>query len=121
MDAALGREPDAVNFWLGNRASTTSLHRDNYENIYAQICGTKSFVLLPPIEAACVNEQFLTCATYQKRDEWSIEQDEPELKVPVALWDPDDPLHHTTLYSEMSQPERVRLQEGDLLYLPACW
>ena len=61
---ALGRKPDAINFWLGNSRSVTSLHRDNYENIYAQVVGFKHFILLPPVENPCVNEQELPAATY---------------------------------------------------------
>ena len=121
MDAVLDRKPDAINFWLGNRASTTSLHRDSYENVYAQICGSKTFVLLPPVEAACVNEKFLPCATYDFADEWKIIPDEPATTVPVATWDPDVPGENTTPFSRFSQPYRVVLEEGDLLYLPACW
>jgi jumonji domain-containing protein 7 len=54
---ALDKDPDAINMWLGNSLSTTALHKDNYENIYVQILGQKHFVLLPPVEAACVNER----------------------------------------------------------------
>lgn len=122
MSAALGREPDAINFWLGDSSSVTSLHRDNYENIYAQIRGSKTFVLLSPLEAACVNEQFLPCATYTKKENtWYIVLDEPDGKVPVALWDPDNPEENATEFTKFSQPLRIRLEEGDLLYLPACW
>ena len=121
MTAASNREPDAINFWLGTSASTTSLHRDNYENVYAQIKGAKSFVLLPPTEASCVNEQFLPCSTYVREDGWSVSLDEPEMKVPVAVWDPDRPYENTTRFSELSRPLRVKLQEGDLMYLPSCW
>jgi jumonji domain-containing protein 7 len=42
---ALGKSPDAVNFWMGNSQSTTSLHRDPYENIYHMVAGTKTFIL----------------------------------------------------------------------------
>lgn len=59
-----GRDPDAINLWIGNSRSVTALHRDNYENIYCQIIGSKHFVLLPPTEMACINEKMLPCATY---------------------------------------------------------
>ena len=42
---ALGKKPDAVNFWLGNSRSVTSFHRDHYENIYHVVAGTKRFIL----------------------------------------------------------------------------
>jgi len=61
---ALEQEPDAINLWIGNSRSVTALHRDNYENVYCQIMGSKHFVLLPPIAMPCVNEQMLQPATY---------------------------------------------------------
>ena len=64
---ALEQEPDAINLWIGNSRSVTALHRDNYENVYCQIMGSKHFVLLPPIAMPCVNEQTLQPATYVVR------------------------------------------------------
>lgn len=64
---ALGQQPDAVNLWIGNSRSITSLHRDHYENVYCQIVGRKHFVLLPPAETACINEKTLTAATYMQK------------------------------------------------------
>jgi jumonji domain-containing protein 7 len=61
---ALGQPPDAVNFWLGSAASTTALHKDNYENVYVQILGEKHFVLMPPVDAPCVNERAVLAGTY---------------------------------------------------------
>ncbi|KAI4906901.1 hypothetical protein J4E90_010104 [Alternaria incomplexa] len=130
---ALEQEPDAINFWLGNSYSTTALHKDNYENIYVQILGRKHFVLLPPVEAGCVNEKSVLAATYTPKREDSasssalekgdlvIKVDEPEEYVPFATWDPDQPAANTTPYSQYSQPLRVTLEEGDMLYLPALW
>lgn len=96
---ALEKDPDAINFWLGNSHSTTALHKDNYENIYVQILGKKHFVLLPPIEAPCVNECSILAGTYSPRDahiadlkksDLCIKIDDPEEYVPFATWDPDD-------------------------------
>lgn len=126
---ALQQAPDAINFWLGNSQSVTSLHKDNYENIYAQIRGQKHFVLLPPLAAPCVNEQSLVGTTYVRAqqaavgvsDELVAVVDEPVATVPVATWDPDDAESRTTSFSRLAQPMRVTLDEGDLLYLPAMW
>ncbi|KAK4999780.1 hypothetical protein LTR66_001237 [Elasticomyces elasticus] len=118
-----------LNFWLGNSHSVTSLHKDNYENIYVQIRGQKHFVLLPPVEAACVNEKPLPAATYDRGHTTessgevalSLRIDELAEKVPVAIWDPDAPDYNATLMSHLAQPLRVTLNEGDMLYLPALW
>lgn len=129
---ALQKEPDAINFWLGNSCSTTALHKDNYENVYVQILGQKHFVLLPPVEAPCVNERSVLATTYTLRDgagssggigqeDLIASVDEPKQYVPFATWDPDDPTSHETAFSQYSQPLRVTLDEGDMLYLPALW
>lgn len=142
---ALDTPPDAINFWLGNSSSVTALHKDNYENIYVQILGRKHFVLLPPVESACVNERAILAATYGPRDSEAPTRDEgspgglrrqqdvvtaddliPRVDVPVqytpfATWDPDAPGNNPTRFSYLSQPLRVTLDEGDMLYLPALW
>ena len=108
----------AINLWIGNNRSTTALHRDNYENIYVQIIGCKDFVLLPPLATACVNEQFLPSATYDT--DMSLIPD-PPTQVPCAAWDPDLPNENATPFSHLIRPLRVRLNPGDMLYLPALW
>lgn len=146
---ALAQEPDAVNFWLGSAVSTTALHKDNYENIYVQILGRKHFVLLPPVDAPCVNEQAVLAGTYAPKEpedskkrsggaedtepegeaestrpateELVIQIDEPATYVPFATWDPDAPGENETPYSMLARPMRVTLEEGDMLYLPALW
>ncbi|KAH7385920.1 cupin-like domain-containing protein [Pyrenochaeta sp. MPI-SDFR-AT-0127] len=130
---ALEKDPDAINFWLGNSRSVTALHKDNYENIYVQILGRKHFVLLAPVEAPCVGEKSVLAATYSPRlhgegekkdlvkEDLHIRIDDPEEYVPFATWDPDTPTHNSTVYSQSSQPLRVTLAEGDMLYLPALW
>ena len=147
---ALEQPPDAVNFWLGSSASTTALHKDNYENIYVQILGEKHFVLLPPCDAPCVNERSVLAGTYAPRrasaatgdakaedarperegnemttaedeDDLIIHIDTPLTYVPFATWDPDTPHLHATRYSALARPMRVTLSEGDMLYLPALW
>jgi jumonji domain-containing protein 7 len=52
---ALGKKPDAVNFWFGDDKSATSLHKDPYENCYAVIRGQKTFILYPPTEYYCMH------------------------------------------------------------------
>ncbi|MCJ1275145.1 hypothetical protein MMC21_002945 [Puttea exsequens] len=116
---ALQRSPDAINLWIGNHHSVTALHRDNYENIYCQILGCKNFILLPPVETACVNEKLLPQATYSEYME--LVPDNPPSEVPCAIWDPDQPEHHSTQFSHLSRPIHVRINAGDMLYLPACW
>ena len=125
---ALEKEADAINMWIGNERSVTSLHKDNYENIYVQIRGRKHFVLLPPVEMPCVNEQHLPQARYEPAN--GLDQNAEgnlaihitgEELLPVPAWDPEDPETRSTPYSHLSKPLRVSLNEGDILYLPAMY
>ena len=126
---ALEKEADAINLWIGNDRSVTSLHKDNYENLYGQIRGSKHFILLPPIEMPCVNEQLLPRARYKPTegsltthsDELAINVEDGDELLPIPTWDPDDPGGRPSTYSHLSQSLRVTLEEGDLLYLPAMW
>lgn len=122
---ALEQDPDAVNFWLGNERSVTSLHKDNYENIYVQVRGQKHFTLLPPIAMPCVNESPLPFARYRPLrtggEDLVVKTNINIEPTPVPLWDPDDPDVRTTVYSKYSKPLRVTLNESDMMYLPAMW
>lgn len=129
---ALCKCADAINLWLGDDRSVTSLHKDNYENIYVQIRGQKHFVLLPPVEAPCVNEQNLPRARYSSSTNTEkymnkpaeilkVEIDEQAGRIPVPIWDPDIPSERATSYSHLSKPLRLTLNQGDMLYLPAMW
>ncbi|GAP89127.2 putative phospholipase A2 [Rosellinia necatrix] len=133
---ALGRDPDAINLWIGNSRSVTALHRDNYENVYVQIAGRKHFVLLSPLFQPCVNERSLVPATYMRSQDGDRQKAKAEdlvlcmdegadqdgaPKVPFATWDPDTPASHATPYSYLAEPMRVSLEPGDMLYLPAMW
>lgn len=107
------------------------MHRDNYENIFVQIMGSKIFTILPPLEAACMNEQNLTCATYQDMrlqpdvsltDPLLVPQiDSPRQEVPFPTWDPEHPNQRASAFSKHARPMDIRLNEGDMLYLPALW
>ncbi|PTB62757.1 Clavaminate synthase-like protein [Trichoderma citrinoviride] len=119
---ALGKEPDAINLWIGNSRSTTAMHKDNFENIFVQIVGRKHFVLLPPLLHACVNEDLVLPATYVRQGEgFTLAVDPDSPLVPLATWDPDDPERNATPLSALARPLRVTLDPGDMLYLPAMW
>ncbi|TQS32853.1 hypothetical protein Golomagni_06821 [Golovinomyces magnicellulatus] len=118
---ALQRSPEAINLWLGNSRTVTAVHKDNFENIYVQVRGRKHFTLLPPVCHPCMQEQQLAPATYVRQSGALVlcmdEQAEP---VPFCTWDPDlkDSTH---LFSRLAKPQKVVLDPGDMLYLPAMW
>ncbi|ORY96542.1 putative pla2g4b [Syncephalastrum racemosum] len=120
---ALGKKPDATNFWFGSEESVTSLHKDPYENCYAVIRGQKTFVLFPPAEYFCLHETLYPSAAYEPNDRGELELKplEGDQKVP---WIPVDPLYpNMERYPRFqhARPIEVTVNEGDMLYLPAFW
>lgn len=125
----MGKSPDAVNLWIGNGRSTSALHKDNYENLYCMVAGIKRFVLISPVEVACVQERTLPSATYQPcngpehgQRQYKMVPDDPPTNVP--FWptiDPDDPEKTSLGIWRHCRPLRVELHPGDILYLPAMW
>ncbi|KAF9545315.1 JmjC domain-containing protein 7 [Mortierella hygrophila] len=142
ISEALGKEPDAVNFWYGDERSTTSLHKDHYENMYAVITGRKIFTLIPPTEQFCLHEKQYIAATYVDTTDNSTAssssptptQTTPRYKLepmdPVVLtkWialnpshEPEEELFEKYPRYQMCQPFKVVVNPGEMLYLPAMW
>jgi len=84
--------PEAVNFWMGDDRSSTSFHKDNYENIYVVVTGTKHFVLLPPHEGhRCYMRKYpsSTCRLKRKGNAPSASANAHDLSN-FGDWDGDD-------------------------------
>uniref|UniRef100_A0A6S8DS88 JmjC domain-containing protein n=1 Tax=Aplanochytrium stocchinoi TaxID=215587 RepID=A0A6S8DS88_9STRA len=127
---AFGNEPEAVNLWIGDERSVSSMHKDFYENMYCVIRGEKVFHLLPPCVQPFLYEQEYQEAHYvyeTKSESWKIELEEGS--VP---WSPIDPavlIENADVYAikyplaghlrELIITANVR--EGEVLYLPAMW
>lgn len=104
---AFGVLPDVVNFWMGRAESVTSLHKDNYENLYAVVRGEKIFTIYPPTDA-----YFIECKkypVYRYNAEMELRSEECE-EVP---W--------YSMPGEFPKPFRVTVKKGQVLYLPALW
>ncbi|KAH9482667.1 Bifunctional peptidase and (3S)-lysyl hydroxylase Jmjd7 [Psilocybe cubensis] len=119
---ALGQHPDAVNLWIGNEQSITSIHSDPYENIYTVVRGEKHFVLLPPSDSWCLKERYYPHATYTRTSSSEALEILPSTEdIPQVRWssilDPDSP---NAFPSEIT-PIRVTLKAGESLYLPVGW
>ena len=63
---AFGTKPDAVNFWMGNADSITSMHKDHYENLYAVVRGEKTFILHPPTDIPHIPYKTYKLAKYKE-------------------------------------------------------
>lgn len=51
---------------MGNQYSITSFHKDHYENLYAVITGSKTFILLPPTDLPCLTYKQYKVGRYFK-------------------------------------------------------
>ncbi|XP_007891362.1 bifunctional peptidase and (3S)-lysyl hydroxylase JMJD7 [Callorhinchus milii] len=123
MSEALGKKPDAVNFWLGEAAAVTSLHKDHYENLYCVISGEKHFLLLPPTDRPFIPYELFQPATYKVYEDGSFDVIDVENadKVPWIPLDPLDP--DLSRYPEYScaRPVQCTVRAGEMLYLPSLW
>ncbi|KDQ20743.1 hypothetical protein BOTBODRAFT_317485 [Botryobasidium botryosum FD-172 SS1] len=115
---ALGRGPDAVNLWIGDERSVTSVHSDPYENLYTVVRGSKTFVLLPPTEGWLLREQRYPHATYTRPSPGSpLELIPSPANHPTVRWASVDP----TRLSAPAAPLRITVNAGETLYLPSGW
>ncbi|XP_012535168.1 bifunctional peptidase and (3S)-lysyl hydroxylase JMJD7 isoform X2 [Monomorium pharaonis] len=72
---AFGKQPDAVNFWMGDERAITSMHKDPYENIYCVVSGEKNFILHPPTDLPWIPYRNYPSAVYKEYDsgKWIID------------------------------------------------
>ncbi|KAH9938630.1 Clavaminate synthase-like protein [Fomitopsis serialis] len=119
---ALDRCPDAVNLWIGNSASVTSVHSDPYENIYSVVRGAKHFTLFPPTEGWCLQERSYPHARYVRSEATSrLEHIPSPPTTPEVRWSSVlDPTDSTSLPPE-AHPIHITVGAGETLYLPAGW
>ncbi|XP_041669257.1 bifunctional peptidase and (3S)-lysyl hydroxylase JMJD7 [Cheilinus undulatus] len=123
MSTALGRLPDAVNFWLGEDSAITSMHKDHYENLYCVVSGEKNFILLPPTDRPFIPYGVFQPAVYHQRDdgEFEVVDQSGSEKVPWISVDPLDPdLDRFPQYGR-AHPISCSVKAGEMLFLPSLW
>ncbi|ETO15616.1 hypothetical protein RFI_21744 [Reticulomyxa filosa] len=112
---AFGTEIDAVNFWMGSHRSVTTIHSDNYENLYCVISGQKTFELYPPTNVDIFkHKRKYQMAKYHLDSvskEWSVE---PQRPAQFVEWIDD-------FKTDQIPGMQVIVNPGDLLYLPSLW
>ncbi|XP_070697918.1 bifunctional peptidase and (3S)-lysyl hydroxylase JMJD7 [Pempheris klunzingeri] len=123
MSTALGKSPDAVNFWLGEESAVTSLHKDHYENLYCVISGEKTFILLPPTDRPFIPYGVYQPAVYRQQDDgvFHIVDQSGSEKVPWIPLDPLNPDLDRYPQYRSARPLRCSVKAGEMLYLPALW
>ncbi|XP_058819253.1 bifunctional peptidase and (3S)-lysyl hydroxylase Jmjd7 isoform X2 [Topomyia yanbarensis] len=124
---AFNKEPDAINFWMGDDRAITSMHKDPYENIYCVISGYKDFILVPPVDLHNVPRRRYPMGIYMQEDDGNIviEPILDEIGRPRLIeWVSVDPLEPDVKrfpeYNNATVYE-IRVNAGDMLYLPSLW
>lgn len=123
MSTALGKLPDAVNFWLGEANAITSMHKDHYENLYCVVAGEKHFVLMPPTDRPFIPYGLFQPAVYHQRDDGEfevIDQSDSEM-VPWIPLDPLNPDLERFPQYRRARPLHCSVKAGEMLYLPSLW
>lgn len=123
MSTALGKLPDAVNFWLGEANAITSMHKDHYENLYCVISGEKHFTLMPPTDRPFIPYGLYQPAVYHQRDDGEfevIDQSDSEM-VPWIPLDPLNPDLERYPQYRRARPLHCSVKSGEMLYLPSLW
>ncbi|XP_005947552.1 bifunctional peptidase and (3S)-lysyl hydroxylase JMJD7 [Haplochromis burtoni] len=123
MSTALGKLPDAVNFWLGEANAITSMHKDHYENLYCVVSGEKHFVLMPPTDRPFIPYGLFQPAIYHQRDDGEfevIDQSDSEM-VPWIPLDPLNPDLERFPQYRRARPLHCSVKAGEMLYLPSLW
>ena len=132
---AFNAKPDAINFWMGDERSLTSLHKDHYENLYVVISGEKIFTLFPPFDYYLLYEKFFPSGHWDmqidsnapdfKKYTWhlnkDLQQQQQGTQVPWIQVDPEEVDYTKFPLQRHAQPYTVVISEGDVLYLPALW
>ena len=115
----------------GDERSVSSWHKDPYENLYAVVRGTKTFLLLPPCEAYRLHVQRFPVHQYAEAGGGVVlrPKDPPE-SIPWSPVDPCPPPEQLAQAARdypcffdpaMPPPLQVSLKETEVLYLPSLW
>ncbi|KAG2013653.1 hypothetical protein CC2G_010538 [Coprinopsis cinerea AmutBmut pab1-1] len=119
---ALGRPPEAVNLWIGNSKSITSVHSDPYENIYVVVRGKKKFTLIPPTDGWCLQERFYPHARFSRHSPSSLLEIVPSPSdTPMVRWSSLPDRRLSEVLPDDICPLHVELEAGQTLYLPVGW
>ena len=124
---AFGENASAINLWVGDERSVSSMHADPFENIYAVITGCKKFDLLPPCDAAFIKKPALPNARWQHVVNGKENHDALNIVLQYPGWElvPEDGfttwVDETSVIRQHLSPVNVILYPGDVLYLPALW
>ncbi|KAF8914631.1 cupin-like domain-containing protein [Mucidula mucida] len=120
---AFDRHPDAVNLWIGNSRSVTSIHSvtDPYENIYTVVRGAKYFTLLPPTQGWCLRALYPHAQYVRDTESGQLKIQPSQSPTSTVRWSSvRDPIA-SNAFLETTHPIHITVRAGESLYLPAGW
>lgn len=144
-DETFDAKPDAVNLWIGNERSVSSMHKDHYENIFCVAQGQKVFTICPPADALFLKEKMFPSGTFRKDEggRWTVDREVDEreedvdgeasaqkvrwIEADIERLLPPSSQEDREIYLEKypllryAHPIRIHVNAGDMLYLPALW
>ena len=97
------QKPVEPRLWLGPAGTVTPLHCDYDDNLFAQIWGSKRFVLYPPHQADFLYTREVNPVLFG------------------SAHDPDTPDFEQLPLASQATPLECVVAPGELLYLPAGW
>lgn len=131
---AFGQGPEAINLWVGRRPSRTSWHRDHFENIYVVLRGSKTVRLLPPIDSFRMKLKRYEQQAYEYDEDGGLVLMPVQGEEHTVLWssilpcsclETSEPRSLCSscleLHTTGMMPLEVRVETGDVLYIPSCW
>ena len=130
--------PDAINLWIGNEKSVSSMHKDHYENLFYVCSGQKEFILIPPADILFMHEgefesgKFSPCENESgglSNASWTVEPERNNEDGLMTKWiEPDIKRHMDGEYTQnqfpllfKTHPIKVVVSQGEMLYIPSLW
>jgi jumonji domain-containing protein 7 len=126
-------DAEATNIWIGDERSTSSLHKDFFENMYVVVQGEKTFTLLPPTDIQYLREEEFPTRRYKVNRSSSsggIAYTDVVLATEgcpseVLQWI-DIEIDTSTHFEDMPKHRRLHpicctVRPGEILYIPAMW
>jgi len=116
-----GTELQAINLWIGNQRSVSSMHKDHFENLLHVVQGRKIVTLCPPADIPFLYEKpFASGQFCHQGGQWFVEKEEDSV-----YWIAAD-VSHEINYTDYpllkrANPIVVHVPAGHTLYVPALW
>ena len=109
--------PDAINLWIGNEHSTSSMHKDHYENLYYVSHGEKIITLCPPSNVIFLNELDFDCGSFcHNEGGWKVKPENYKVK-----WIQCDNVETSRNDLQYTNPITIKVKAGEMLYIPSLW